>query len=234
MTENKKTGKLYGVGIGPGDPELLTRKAVRILHTADVIAAPYAEGRSQTALIIVREFIHGKPLLRCPAPMTRDHGALDAVWQQNTAQVCSLLEKGKTVAFVTLGDPTIYSTYMYLHRRVLEQGYAAELVPGVPSFCAAAAALNCSLCEGEERLLIVPSSHGNLQDSLDVKANKVLMKAGHQLGALQETLRQRGELDRAALVVNCGMPGERIVPSFAEAETDAGYFSLVIVKEKNS
>lgn len=226
-------GILYGVGVGPGDPELLTLKAVKLLRSADVIAAPDTGGESQTALNIVRDYIAGKPVVLCPAPMTRDKVKLNQAWEENTSRVCALLEEGKTVAFITLGDPAIYSTYFYLHRRVLSRGCRAELVPGIPSFCAAAARLNTSLCEGNERLLIVPASHGDLEDSLDVKANKVLMKAGRQLGELKETLRRRGELEGAALAVNCGLPGEMIWPQFSEADPDAGYFALVLLKQRD-
>lgn len=225
-------GILYGVGVGPGDPELLTLKAVRLLREADVIAVPETGGESRTALSIIEEHIQGKTILNCPTPMTRDQARLTQVWDDNADRVCALLEKGKTVVFVTLGDPTVYSTYIYLHRRVLSRGYPVELVPGVPSFCAAAAKLNRSLCEGDERLLIVPASYAGLEESLNVSANKVLMKAGRQLGALKDTLRQRGELEQASLVVNCGLPGERIEPSFADAEENAGYFSIVLLKEQ--
>ncbi|MCD8190427.1 MAG: precorrin-2 C(20)-methyltransferase [Clostridiales bacterium] len=225
-------GILYGVGVGPGDPELLTVKAVRLLQTADVIAAPDSGGESRTALHIVRDYIEDKPVVLCPTPMTRDRETLDRAWKDNAAQICALLEQGKQVAFVTLGDPTVYSTYFYLHRRVLAQGYRAEIVPGVPSFCAAAAKLGVPLCEGSQRLLVVPASHGDLTDSLDVDANKILMKAGRQLGTLKATLRQRGELENAALVVNCGLPGEQVWPSFAQAEGDTGYFSLVLLRQR--
>jgi precorrin-2/cobalt-factor-2 C20-methyltransferase len=227
-------GKLYGVGIGPGDPELLTVKAVRLLAAADVIAAPDTGGESQTALSIVAEYIHGKPLLSCPSPMTRDRAVLEAAWRESAQRICALLEEGKQVVFITLGDPSIYSTYTYVHRLVVEQGYPAEIVPGVPSFCAAAAKLGLPLCEGEERLLIVPASHGGLEESLDVKANKVLMKAGRQLGETQDCLRRRGELEQASLVVNCGLPGEQVWTQFADAPLDqkGSYFSLVILRDK--
>lgn len=224
-------GVLYGVGVGPGDPELLTVKAVRLLRTADVIAAPDSGGESRTALNIVRDYVADKPVLLCPTPMTRDRETLDRVWEDNAARVCALLEQGKRVAFVTLGDPTVYSTYFYLHRRVLARGFRAEIVPGVPSFCAAAAKLGVPLCEGDERLLVVPASHGDWNESLDVDANKALMKAGRQLEPLRETLRQRGELENASLVVNCGLPGERVWPSFAQAEGEVGYFSLVLLRQ---
>lgn len=227
-----KAGMLYGVGVGPGDPELLTMKAVRLLHTADIIAAPDTGGEAQTALTIVKEHIKGKTILPCHTPMTRNKEVLEQAWKKSADKLCALLDEGKTIVFITLGDPTIYSTYLYIHRLVLERGYDAELVPGIPSFCAAAAKLNTSLCEGEERLLIIPASHGGLEESLDVHANKVLMKSGRQLSVLQDTLRHRGELENASLVVNCGLHGERIVPHFGEVEPQAGYFSIVLLKER--
>ena len=140
-------GTLYGLGVGPGDPELLTLKAVRLLREADVIAAPDKGSGEKTALTIVKDYIQGKPLLPCVTPMVRDQKVLDATHDQIADSICALLEEGKNVAFITLGDPTVYSTYMYVHRRVLERGYEAVLVPGVPSFCAAAARLGRSLTE---------------------------------------------------------------------------------------
>lgn len=226
-----KQGVLYGVGVGPGDPKLLTLQAVEVLQRADVIAIPNTGGASNTAWNIVKEFVAETPVLRCGAPMTRDRDQMDRAWEENANQVCALLEVGKTVAFVTLGDPSIYSTYWYLHRKVLARGYQAQMIPGVPSFCAAAAGLNQALCEGDEPFLIVPVSHQNLEDSLNVKANKVFMKAGRQLGALKEALGHHGVLEQAALAVNCGLEGERYEPSFAEADTEAGYFAIVILKE---
>ncbi len=224
------TGKLYGLGVGPGDPELLTRKAVRILREADVIAAPDAGSGSGTALHVVREFVEGKPILSCVTPMVRDRAALDEAHDKIAEQLCALLREGKNVAFITLGDPAIYSTYLYVHRRVLARGYEAELVPGVPSFCAAAARLNGSLCEGSERLLIVPASHKSIDDCLVQDANLVFMKAGRELPALRASLSAQGLLEKASLVVNCGMEDERVYRRFADAPEEAGYFALVIVK----
>lgn len=124
----------------------------------------------------------------------------------------------------------MYSTYLYTHRRVLAMGYEARLVPGVPSFCAVAAALGEGLCEGGDRLLIVPASHRDIGDCLEVDANYVFMKAGRELGALRDALAARGLLDRASMVENCGMETERVYPRFAEAPEDSGYFSVVLVK----
>lgn len=224
-------GTLYGLGVGPGDPELLTLKAVRLLKEADVIAVPDKGSGEKTALHIVEAYIQGKPLLPCATPMVRDRQVLDSAHDRIAGSICALLEEGKTVAFITLGDPTVYSTYMYVHRRVLAQGYQAVLVPGVPSFCAVAARLGQSLCEQSERLMIVPASHRDMEDCLDADANLVFMKAGREIGALREALRARGLLEKASLVANCGMEGEQVFPRFADMPEDTGYFSVVLVKK---
>ena len=224
-------GKLYGVGVGPGDPELVTRKAERILRQADVVAVPDKGAGEKTALRIVEDLVEGKELLYCPTPMIRDREKLDACYEQIAGDICALLDKGRTVAFITLGDPTVYSTYIYVHKKVLARGYDAELIPGVPSFCAVAARLGAALCEKSERLLIVPASHKDVDDCLDVDANLVFMKAGREIGALKEKLAEKGLLERASMVANCGMEGEAVYPRFAELTDGSGYFSVVLVKK---
>lgn len=223
-------GKLYGVGVGPGDPELVTKKAERVLREADIVAVPDKGAGEKTALNIVRDIVAGKELLYCPTPMVRDRAMLDGCYEQIANDICALLDEGKNVAFITLGDPTVYSTYIYVHKKVLSRGYEAELIPGVPSFCAVAARLNTSLCEGAERLLIVPASH-DAADCMDIRANKVFMKAGKAIGELQTQLAERGMLDKASLVANCGMEGELVCPRFADMTDGTGYFSIVLVKE---
>ena len=223
-------GKLYGVGVGPGDPELLTRKAERVIREADVVAVPDKGSGEKTALNIVAHLTEGKELLLCEAPMTRDPAALEAAYSANADAVCAQLDQGKSVAFITLGDPCVYSTCLYTFRKVKDRGYEAELVPGVPSFCAVAARLGQALCEGSERLLIVPASHKEVDDCLAVDANLVFMKAGREIGALKDKLAEAGLLDRASLVENCGMEGERVYPRFADMEEKSGYFSVVLVK----
>ena len=224
-------GTLYGLGVGPGDPELLTLKAVRILREADVIAVPDKGSGEKTAFRIVQEYVADKTILTCVTPMVRDQAVLDAAHDQIAADICALLEDGKNVAFITLGDPTVYATYMYIHRRVLSRGYEAVLVPGVPSFCAVAARLNTSLCEQSQRLLIVPASHKDMEDCLNVDANLVFMKAGREIGALKEKLAEHGLLEHASLVANCGMEGEQVWEHFADMPENTGYFSVVLVKK---
>ena len=230
MERLRRGGKLYGVGVGPGDPELLTLKAVRVLREADVVMVPDSVKADKTALHIASAYLQNKTVETVTTPMVRDKAVVDAAYTAAADRICALLDQGKQVAFLTLGDPTVYSTYMYIHEKVLARGYDVEVVPGVPSFCAAAARLNLSLCQGSEPLLIVPASHG-AEGLLDVKANKVFMKAGKSILELQSQLRDRGLLDHAAMVENCSMENERVYPRFADLQEASGYFSLVIAKE---
>lgn len=225
-------GKLWGVGVGPGDPELLTLKAVRVLEQADVILAPDTGKADKTALNIIRDHLNGKKPVLVSTPMTRDKQRLEIAYKAAAYDIIQYLEAGKQVAFITLGDPTVYSTYMYIHDLVRAQGYAVEVVPGVPSFCAAAARLNISLCQGSEPLLVIPASH-NAKSLLDVPANKVFMKAGSGILELKKTLEEKNMLQNAAMVENCSMENEQVYPDFRQLDKPTGYFSLVIVKEEN-
>ena len=224
-----KQGKLYGIGVGPGDPELMTVKAVRLLREADVIAVPDRGSGAQTALKIAGPYLEGREPMHISTPMIRDLQKLDESYTAAADRICALLEQGKDVAFLTLGDPTVYSTYIYIHQKVVRRGFAAELVPGVPSFCAVAAQLGQSLCERRERLMIVPGGP-DVEDVLEVPANKVFMKSGSAILQLQDQLRQAGLLDRASAVENCGMEGERVWEHFGDMTEPSGYFCVVLLK----
>ena len=222
-------GKLWGVGVGPGDPELLTLKAARVLEQADVVLAPDTGKTDKTALNIVSGHLNGKTPILVSMPMTRDPEALEQAHQAAAQKIAAYLDEGKQVAFITLGDATVYSTYMYVHEKVRTMGYDVEVVPGVPSFCAAAARLNISLCQGSEPLLVIPASH-SAEKLLDVPANKVFMKAGSAILDLKKTLEEKNMLENAAMVENCSMENEHVYPDFRDLKENSGYFSLVIVK----
>ena len=132
---------------------------------------------------------------------------------------------------MTLGDVTIYSTYLYVHHRVAEAGYPVEIVNGIPSFCAVAARLNMGLVEKSEMLHIIPASY-QIEEALKLPGTKVLMKAGKQMGHVKELLKQADAT--AVMIENCGMPGEKIYSTIDEIPEDAGYYSLIIVKEKRN
>ncbi|MCI7725689.1 MAG: precorrin-2 C(20)-methyltransferase [Clostridiales bacterium] len=229
MEALKTHGKLWGVGVGPGDPELLTVKAVRVLREADVVIVPDASSGDKVALNIAKDYLKGKQIQFVKTPMVRDKAVMDAAHEQAADTISALLDDGKQVAFLTLGDPAIYSTYMYIHQKVLRRGYAVEVVPGIPSFCAAAARLNQSLCLGREPLTIIPASHDQ-NDLMDLPGNKVFMKAGRSILELQQALGEKGQLEGASMVENCSMENEHVYPHFADLKEPSGYFSLVIVK----
>lgn len=225
-------GTLYGVGVGPGDPELLTLKAARIIARCDVVGVPDSGTGETVALDIAREQVGDKPVICFDLPMTRDEEALAQARAAVADRLCDLLEEGKTVAFLTLGDPTVYSTYLYLHQQVAARGYPAEIVPGVPSFCAAAAALGIPLCEAEQPLHILPASYPGAPEALELPGVKVLMKSGRQLPALRELLEEKDLLACCAMAERVGMAQQRLYPDLREAPGDSGYLSVVIVKEK--
>ena len=226
------TGILYGVGIGPGDPELLTLKAVRLIRENAVIGVPGEEPRETVAYKIAVQAVPElaqKELLALHMPMTKDPAILEENHNRCADKVEAYLKKGENVVFLTLGDPTVYSTYLYVHKKILERGYEAQIVSGVPSFCAVAARLGMGLVEKAEPLHVIPASY-QIEDALKLPGTKVLMKAGKKMGAVKEKLQKPG--CSAVMIENCGMPGERIYRTAEEIPEDAGYYSLIIVKEE--
>ena len=228
------TGKLYGVGVGPGEPELMTMKAARIMRECDVIAVPDTGETEMTALSIAQKAvpeIRDKKIISLSLPMSRDRALLHASQTKAAKQLIRLLMDGCSVAFLTLGDPTVYSTYMYIHKLILDMDGQAEIVPGVPSFCAAAARLGIPLAEGGEALHILPGSYAGASKGLDLAGTKVLMKTGKSFDKIKTELTGRGLLNKAKMVQRCGMEGERVFTDLALADTDASYFSIIIVKD---
>lgn len=225
-------GKLYGLGVGPGDPELMTLKAVRILKECDVIAVPGRIPGETTAFKIAEGAcpeIAGKTAVGIHMPMTKDKKVLEESHREGVRILRALLDEGKNTAFLTLGDPTVYSTYMYLHREIQNAGYETEIVSGVPSFCAAAAKIPMSIGEKEEQIHIIPASY-HIEEALDLPGTKVLMKAGKKIPAVKQILKER-EAD-VILVENCGMERERIIAGAEQIPEDAGYYTLLFVKDK--
>jgi precorrin-2/cobalt-factor-2 C20-methyltransferase len=231
------TGKLFSIGIGPGDPELLTLKAKRILEEAQVVAIPQGDNGILTAKGIVSQVVdlsHKQELL-IKMPMSKDEKIISKAHQEGADAIIAYLKKGVNVAFITLGCPTVYATCIYVHKLVLKAGYQAELVPGVPSFCAVAARLNISLCEKAEPLIILPGSYKEAAAFLDKPGNKVLMKSASEIERVYKELDARKLLDHAAMVERCGLPGEKVVPNLAKEkclDDKASYFSIILVKER--
>ncbi len=227
-------GKLYSVGIGPGDPELLTLKAVRLLKECDAVAIPQGDNGELTAKSIVAQVtdLEQKEQLLIYMPMTKDMAVMDRAHRKAADDVEALLDAGKTVVYITLGCPTVYATCIYVHKLVTADGYEAELVPGVTSICAVAARLGTSLCERSEPLIILPGSYKEVSGFLDGPGNKVLMKSASEIGRVRDELREKGLLKNAAMVERCGLPGEKVYRDLEEIDPKSSYFSVILVKEK--
>ncbi|MDO4338824.1 MAG: precorrin-2 C(20)-methyltransferase [Eubacteriales bacterium] len=226
------SGKLYGVGVGPGDPELLTLKALRLVKEADVIALPGEEPKETVAFKIVEGAyprLGEKPLLAVPMPMTKDKELLEKYHREGAEAIKAELDKGHTVVFLTLGDPTVYSTYLYVHKRICQMGYETEIVSGITSFCAVAARMNMGLVEKAEPLHVIPASY-QIDEAMKLPGTKVLMKAGKKMKSVKEQILAMGE--EGIMIENCGMPDEKIYRSVEEIPETAGYYSLIIVKDK--
>ena len=223
-------GALYGIGVGPGDPELLTLKAVRLIKACDVIMAPGMDCRESIAYRIAVQAVPelaGKECVGVELPMTRDQARLRKSHEAAADLVEGYLKRGKIVGFLNLGDVTIYASYLYLHRLIAARGYGTALVNGVPSFCAAAARLGMGLAEGAEELHVLPQPE-QIEEGLKLPGTKVIMKMGKNIGQVKERLKESGL--RTAMVENCGLPGEQVFSSASEIDEKAGYYSLLIVK----
>jgi precorrin-2/cobalt-factor-2 C20-methyltransferase len=164
--------------------------------------------------------------------MTKDRGVLDDSHDRAAQAVIGKLKDGCDVAFLTLGDPSVYSTYVYIQKRVAHIGYKTQTVEGVTSFCAAAARLNISLCEGDQALHIIPAVYQEDASHLLLKGTKVLMKSGKGFGRIREQLKQNGLLEKAVMVERCGMEGERIYRDLTQVDEEKSYFSIVIIKDE--
>lgn len=225
-------GKLYGVGVGPGDPELLTLKALRLVKEAEIVAVPGEQATESIAYQIVKgayEELDQKTLIAVPMPMTKDPELLETYHAKAAQQVKEYLDQGKQVVFLTLGDPTVYSTYLYVHKRIEAMGYETEIVSGITSFCAVSARLNQGLVEKAEPLHVLPASY-QIEEGLKLPGTKVLMKAGRKMKDVKEQMRKLGET--GMMIENCGMENEKIYRSVEEIPDDAGYYSLIIVKDR--
>lgn len=227
-------GKMYGIGVGPGDPELLTLKAVRLIRESAVVAVPGTVKEESVAYKIVKQAIpelDEKEIILVPMPMTKDKDLLERSHEAGAKLVREQLDAGKDVAFLTLGDPTVYSTYLYIHKRIDAAGYNTEIISGITSFCAVSAKLNTGLVEKAEPLHVIPASY-QIDEALKLPGTKVLMKAGKKMAHVKEVLKGMGDCE-AMMIENCGMPDEKIYRSADEINENAGYYSLIIVKEKN-
>lgn len=232
-------GKLYGIGVGPGDPELLTLKAHRILSGADVIFCPEKEtGAGSFAFDIIKSLLeHSRAeIVSLVYPMHYHGQRLREMWEKNAGLIAHKLEGERTGAFITLGDPAVYSTFMYTLPYIEAAGVTVEVVPGVTSFCAVADTMKMPLVAWDEDLVIAPvrrNSSGALGKVLSEHDNVVLMKPSTDKQALLDAIRENHLEERFVLVTKSGTGEERMVTDFAELEQyDIPYLSTVIIKKQ--
>ena len=224
-------GVFYSIGVGPGDPRLMTYKAVDTMNNCSVIVVPKSGGKENIALKIAGEFLTGQEIIEIDMPMTRDKKLLEISHNNACTVVSEFLENGKNVAFLTLGDPSVYSTAMYVHQKLENLGFKTKIIPGVPSFCAVAASLNTTLCENGQPLHIIPASYKHDDDVLKLSGNKVFMKSGKTIGALRDKLSSENSNNEMMMVECASMENEKIYRSIEDIGNDHSYFSIILVKE---
>lgn len=220
-------GKLYGVSVGPGEPELITLKAVRIIEKCGVIAVPRTKNENTLALDIASNVcdVSGKEIVYIDYKMCRDKSVRERLHRETAERLAVILSSGKSIAFLNIGDVSVYSTFSYIAELISEQGYCTEYIPGVTSFCAAAAAVGKPLVCGEKPLVIIPAASDELDGLLKSSGTIVIMKSSAASEKVMESLSGRN----GYAVSECGLPGEKIYRSIEELPTDCGYFTTIIV-----
>lgn len=233
-------GTLYGVGVGPGDPELLTLKAVRVLGRAQrIYAASSSKNTYSVSLDIVGPHLRqGATADILAFPMTRDEDALRVAWRANAVRVLDDLRAGLDVACLTLGDPMTYSTFGYLMRTVLDMEPSArvEVVPGVTSYHAASAVAGNILVESCENLAVVSGvdEGEGLRRAAAWADSVVVLKAYKRFGHIRAVLEELGLTKRALLVSNCGRSGQEVVRDLSQVTDTPPYFSLLLVRVREN
>lgn len=237
----RKTGTLYGIGVGPGDPELITLKAAKILRRVQIVyAAASTKNSHSLAVNIARLHIPQETaVVMLRFPMSRDKNQTRKAWRTHARTIIKALESGQDTAFLTLGDSLTYSTFGYIVRDIqrLAPHLAVETIPGISSYQAAAARLNTPLVEGEESLMVVSGATGG--DRLRVLSakpdNVVFLKAYRNVGDICAALDEAGIYQSCVGIKNCGHPDEEILPDIkALGNRTPDYWTLIIAKQNKT
>ena len=241
MTEGgSKTGygRLYGIGVGPGDPELLTLKAHRILRQVPLVCVPQAiTSRDSFALGIVQKFLNldAQEVMRIRFPTNNEKGAGE-VWRRAACEIAERLEGGQDAAFITEGDPMLYSTFSYVLKSIRADypGVPVEIVPGVSSVMAAAASAKAPLVTHGQSLAVLPAAYGinGLREAIANHDTVVLMKVNRAMVQALAELEELGLAGKSVYVKRASMDSEEVVHDLERlAGEDLDYFSLLIVRK---
>ncbi|HEY3276925.1 MAG TPA: precorrin-2 C(20)-methyltransferase [Syntrophorhabdaceae bacterium] len=238
-----KAGKLYVIGVGPGDPELLTLKGARTLGRISCIVVPKGrEEGSSLALSIARKAVDlsGKEVVEVHFPMVKasrdeSHGACDLEWNGAVETIAGRLNEGRDIAFLTIGDPAIYSTFFNIYDRLIRSDprLEIEIIPGVSSINASAARACLSLGLGDGKIALIPAPYEeHLREILEKFDTVVLMKVYKVMEKVRRALDETGLTGKAVYVSRVGMEGEKVIEDITSlTEADMDYFSLVIVRK---
>lgn len=232
-------GKFYGIGVGPGAPDLLTVRAANILKSVDIVCIPRSSKENESvALKVAGSYITEKTeILEISTPMTRDATVLNSEWENGAAIIAKKLTLGKSVAFITIGDAMLFSTYTYILKKLkgLLPSVYTESVPGITSFSATAAFLNTALAEGSEKLAIIPA----IEDPNDLKSiltrfpNAVLMKVAGKFDEIVQVLDELELKSKAVYVSRLGYPDQFMTYDLDSLKnTKRDYLSLILVKRE--
>jgi len=228
-------GKLFGVSVGPGDPELLTLKAKRTIEECDVIAYPVrVSGERSVAFGIIEGVVDvsGKRKTELVFQMSSDKAVRASNYNDAMKELTSLLDQGQDVCMITLGDAAVYSTFMRVGKDIESKGYEMEVIPGVPSFCDGAARAKIPLMIGTEGLAVVSAAEDSdlFRAAFDGFDNVVVMKAYGSIDKISEKIDGLGKTPEVFVVSNVGLEDQYIGP--LDKNRKYGYFTTVIVKKQ--
>lgn len=226
-------GILYGVSTGPGEPELMTVKAIKTIEKSDIIAAPRTKGENSMALDIVKGIMNvdEKEILYLDFAMKKDAGTLKSTHRQQADAIEYYLSMGKNVAMLNIGDASLFGTFCYIRELVEKDGYDTVTIPGVTSFCASAAALGQSLTAMHAPMTVIPGSFDGVDELLNYPGTKVIMKSATALSDVISILERKGLVDKASFVADCGLPTQKIAKDIREYKGDEGYFVTILIRE---
>jgi precorrin-2/cobalt-factor-2 C20-methyltransferase len=227
------SGRLVGVGVGPGDPELLTVKGLRVLREADEVFVPVANtGEVGRAEATVREYLEDDGITRLLFALSDDTEARERNWTNAAREVSERLRDGKTCAFATIGDPNVYSTFTYLARTVREMEPHVEVktVPGITAMQDLASRSGTVLLEGDGRLALLPftAGEGPLREALAGFETVVCYKGGSRLSEVLRVAKEEGRLQGAVYGARLGIEGEEVVPAREMFGRKGMYLSTVV------
>jgi precorrin-2/cobalt-factor-2 C20-methyltransferase len=233
-------GTLYGIGVGPGDPELITVKGAKLLSQCKHVFVPKARTASDSvALAIAGQYIGDAQVHEMVFPMTADPDELSARWTDSAAQVAETLKSGEDVCFLTLGDPLLYSTYIYLLRHLKAQlpDVNTITVPGITAFSLAAALTDFPVGEGKEPVTIVPTADDltEVKQAIERGGTIVLMKIGKRLRDILAIMQDAGVIEDSVFVSRAGMPDQVVETDLRKLNTDnaeIGYLSIILIHAK--